>query len=60
MSKPPATSRATGRTQATAGQYGITLLELLVVIAVFSIMSAAAYSGLQSSMKAEENFGAAM
>ena len=41
-------------------QFGITLLELLVVIAVFSIMSAAAYSSLQSSLRAEENFGAAM
>jgi len=41
-------------------QRGITLLELLVVVAVFSIMSAAAYSSLQSSLKAEENFGAAM
>ena len=41
-------------------QSGITLLELLVVIAVFSIMSAAAYSSLQSSLKAEENFGESM
>ena len=41
-------------------QSGITLLELLVVIAVFSIMASAAYSGLQSSLKAEENFNAAM
>jgi general secretion pathway protein J len=41
-------------------QSGITLLELLVVIAVFSIMSAAAYSSLQSSLKAEENFDASM
>ena len=60
MSRPTATVRATAGSQATAGQSGITLLELLVVIAVFSIMSAAAYSGLQSSMKAEENFGASM
>ena len=37
-----------------------TLVELLVVIAVFSIMSAAAYSGLQNSLKAEENFSASM
>ena len=29
-------------------------------MAVFAIMSAAAYSGLQSSLKAEENFAAAM
>jgi general secretion pathway protein J len=36
------------------------LLELLVVIAVFAIMSATAYSSLQSSLKAEENFDAAM
>ena len=41
-------------------QFGFTLLELLVVIAVFSIMSAAAYSSLQSSLKAEENFDASM
>jgi len=33
---------------------------LLVVIAVFSIMSAVAYSSLQSSLKAEENFSASM
>jgi general secretion pathway protein J len=46
--------------QSTARQSGVTLLELLIVIAVFSIMSAAAYSGLQSSLKAEENFSAAM
>jgi general secretion pathway protein J len=39
---------------------GFTLLELLVVIAVFSIMSAAAYSSLQSSLRAEENFDEAM
>jgi len=43
-----------------AGQTGITLLELLVVIAVFSIMSVVAYSSLQSSLKAEENFSASM
>lgn len=41
-------------------QSGITLLELLVVIVVFSIMSAAAYSSLQNSLKAEENFDASM
>ncbi len=46
--------------QSTARQSGVTLLELLVVIAVFSIMSAAAFSGLQSSLKAEENFSASM
>ena len=60
MSRPPAIGLAASGTQATARQSGITLLELLVVIAVFSIMSAAAYSGLQSSLKAEENFDAAM
>jgi general secretion pathway protein J len=38
------------------GRSGMTLLELLVVIAVFSIMSVAAYSSLQSSLKTEENF----
>jgi general secretion pathway protein J len=41
-------------------QSGVTLLELLIVITIFAIMSAAAYSGLQSSLKAEENFSAAM
>ena len=41
-------------------QSGFTLLELLVVVVVFSIMSAAAYSSLQSSLKAEENFDASM
>lgn len=54
----PGPFRARFRT--TAKQCGVTLLELLVVIAVFSIMSAAAYSSLQSSLKAEENFGEAM
>lgn len=49
-----------GKLRSTAKQSGITLLELLVVIAVFSIMSAAAYSGLQNSLKAEENFSASM
>jgi general secretion pathway protein J len=43
-----------------AGQAGVTLLELLIVIAVFSIMSAAAYSSLQNSLKAEENFNTSM
>jgi len=38
----------------------MTLLELMIVVAVFSIMSAAAYSGLQNSLKAEENFSASM
>ena len=38
----------------------MTLLELMVVVAIFSIMSAAAYSSLQSSLKTEENFNAAM
>ena len=38
----------------------MTLLELLIVITIFAIMSAAAYGGLQSSLKAEENFSAAM
>lgn len=41
-------------------QSGITLLELLVVIAVFAVMATAAYNGLQGSLKAEENFNAAM
>jgi len=49
-----ARSRSAGRPS------GVTLLELLVVVAVFSIMSAAAYSSLRSSLKAEENFEAAM
>jgi len=48
------------RFHTTHGQSGVTLLELLVVVAVFSIMSAAAYSSLQSSLKAEENFEASM
>jgi len=43
-----------------ARQAGVTLLELLIVIAVFSIMSAAAYSSLQNSLKAEEAFSASM
>ncbi|MGA9573152.1 MAG: type II secretion system minor pseudopilin GspJ [Lysobacterales bacterium] len=38
----------------------MTLLELLIVIAVFSIMSAVAYSGLQSTLKTGENFSASM
>jgi len=38
----------------------VTLLELLIVIVIFTIVSTAAYSGLQNSLKAEENFSAAM
>jgi general secretion pathway protein J len=56
----PARGPYRAKFQSTARQNGITLLELLVVIAVFSIMSVAAYSGLQSSLKAEENFDASM
>jgi general secretion pathway protein J len=48
------------RSSPTGGSSGVTLLELLVVIAVFAIMSATAYSSLQSSLKAEENFDRAM
>jgi general secretion pathway protein J len=44
----------------TGGQSGVTLLELLVVVAVFAIMSATAYSSLRSSLKAEENFDRSM
>lgn len=39
---------------------GFTLLELIVAIAVFALMSAAAYNGLYSSIKAEENFRKSM
>ena len=46
--------------QSTTMQSGITLLELLIAITIFAIMSAAAYGGLQSTLKAEENFSAAM
>jgi general secretion pathway protein J len=56
----PALGSYRAKFQSTTRQSGITLLELLIVIAVFAIMSAAAYSGLQSSLKAEENFSAAM
>jgi general secretion pathway protein J len=56
----PAFGSYKAKFQSTARQSGVTLLELLVVIAVFSIMSAAAYSGLQSSLKAEENFSTSM
>jgi len=38
----------------------VTLLELLIVIVIFTIVSTAAYSGLQNSLKAEESFSAAM
>lgn len=54
----PGACKASPRSK--TGQSGITLLELLVVVTIFSIMSAAAYSSLQSSLKAEENFNAAM
>ena len=60
MNSLPALGSYKAKFQSTAKQPGITLLELLVVIAVFSIMSAAAYSGLQNSLKAEENFSASM
>ena len=60
MNSLPALSSYKAKFQSSAKQSGITLLELLVVIAVFSIMSAAAYSGLQNSLKAEENFSASM
>ena len=58
-SRPGISSRGAGRHDA-GGQAGVTLLELLIVIAVFSIMSAAAYSSLQNSLKAEETFNASM
>ena len=60
MNRLPAPGSYKAKFQSTARQSGITLLELLIVITIFSIMSAAAYSGLQSSLKAEENFSAAM
>ena len=60
MNSLPALSSYKAKFQSSAKQSGITLLELLVVIAVFSIMSVAAYSGLQNSLKAEENFSASM
>ncbi len=60
MNRLPALSSYKARFQSAAKQSGITLLELLIVIAVFSIMSAAAYSGLQNSLKTEENFNASM
>ena len=60
MNSLTALSSCKAKFQSTAKQSGITLLELLIVIAVFSIMSVAAYSGLQNSLKAEENFNASM
>jgi general secretion pathway protein J len=60
LNRLPARGDGNAKFQPTAKQSGITLLELLVVVTVFSIMSAAAYSSLQSSLKAEENFGRAM
>jgi len=56
----PALGSYRAKFQSAARQSGITLLELLIVITVFAIMSAAAYSGLQNSLKTEENFSAAM
>ncbi len=41
-------------------QSGFTLLELMVAITVFAFMSAAAYSGLHNSIKADENFRRSM
>ena len=52
--------RAGRRPGLALNMLGVTLLELLVAVAVFSIMNVAAYSGLQNSLKAEENFRAAM
>ena len=60
MSKLPTSRPSRTHSRSIVLQSGITLLELLVATAVFSIMSAAAYSSLQSSLKAEEYFGAAM
>jgi len=60
VSRPAATGPAVTGSRPAPRQSGITLLELLVVVAVFSIMSAAAYSSLRSSLKAEENFDASM
>ena len=60
MNRLPALGSYKAKSQSTARQSGITLLELLIVITIFSIMSAAAYSGLQNSLKTEENFSAAM
>ena len=60
MNRLPAPGSYKAKFQSTARQSGITLLELLIVITIFSIMSAAAYSGLQNSLKAEENFSASM
>lgn len=60
MNSLPALRSYKAKFPSTAKHSGVTLLELLIVIAVFSIMSAAAYSGLQNSLKAEENFSASM
>lgn len=60
MNSLPDISSSKAKFQLCARQSGVTLLELLIVIAVFSIISAAAYSGLQNSLKAEENFSASM
>lgn len=60
MSGLPASARGRAGRGAAARQAGVTLLELLIVIAVFSIMSAAAYSSLQNSLKAEEAFNTSM
>ena len=60
MTRFAATGFCTARPRSITAQSGMTLLELMVVVAIFSIMSAAAYSSLQSSLKTEENFNAAM
>ncbi len=56
----PAVKSCMAMWRGAARQAGVTLLELLIVIAVFSIMSAAAYSSLQNSLKAEAAFNTSM
>lgn len=60
MNRLPVLGLYKAKSQSIARQTGITLLELLIVITIFSIMSAAAYNGLQYTLKTEENFSAAM
>ena len=56
--KKPVLSRPRGQVAASHAQSGFTLLELLVALIVFAVMSAVAYSGLNQIFAARERIEA--